>query len=89
MGEWIAARPDGGKIGLSVKDDGSFSWSVEDKGGKKDACDGSFTLEDNVLMLERKAGGALMGRVTALADNKFLFKVVGSGDADPGLTFAK
>jgi hypothetical protein len=30
-----------------------------------------------------------MGRVTALADNKFSFKVLGGGDADPGLTFAK
>ena len=26
---------------------------------------------------------------TALADNKFQFKVLGGGDADPGLTFAK
>jgi hypothetical protein len=30
-----------------------------------------------------------MGNVTALADNKFLFKVLGGGTTDPGLTFTK
>ena len=89
IGEWMATRPDGGKIGLSIKPEGGFNWSVEDKTGKKDAFDGTFSLEDNVLILERKSGGALMGRVTALADNKFQFKVLGGGDSDPGLTFAK
>ncbi len=88
-GEWTATRPDGGRIGLSVKPEGAFQWSVEDKSGKKDSFDGTFSLEDNVLILERSAGGALMGRVTALADNRFNFKVLGGGDADPGLTFAK
>jgi hypothetical protein len=88
-GEWAATRLDGGKIALSIKPDGGFRWSVEDKGGKTDSFDGTFSLEDNVLILERTSGGALMGRVTALADNKFNFKVMGGGDADPGLTFAK
>jgi tetratricopeptide (TPR) repeat protein len=88
-GDWVASRPDGGKIGLAMKDDGTFVWTVQDKSGKKDSFDGTFALEDNVLILERKAGGALMGRVTALADNKFQFKLIGGGDADPGLTFTK
>ncbi len=88
-GDWTATRPDGGKIGLGVKQDGGFVWSVADKAGKKDSFDGTFSLEDNVLILERKSGGALMGRVTALADNKFQFKVLGGGDTDPGLTFTK
>jgi predicted Zn-dependent protease len=88
-GNWTATRPDGGKIALSVKPDGGFVWSVEEKEKKKDSFDGTFSLEDNVLILERKSGGALMGRVTALADNKFQFKVLGGGDTDPGLTFTK
>ncbi|WP_145235412.1 tetratricopeptide repeat protein [Urbifossiella limnaea] len=88
-GDWSAARPDGGKIGLALKADGAFTWTVQDKAGKRDSFDGTFTLEDSVLILERKSGGALMGRVTALADNRFLFRLIGGGDADPGLTFAK
>ena len=89
MATATATRPDGGKIGLSIKPEGGFVWSVEAKGGKKDSFDGDFSLEDNMLFLERKSGGALMGRVTALADNKFNFKALGSGDTDPGLTFSK
>jgi tetratricopeptide (TPR) repeat protein len=88
-GDWFATRPDGGKIGLTLKPEGGFAWSVEDKAGKKDSFDGNFSLDENMLILERKSGGALMGRVTALADNKFNFKTLGGGDTDPGLTFAK
>lgn len=89
VGNWVATRPDGGRIGLGVKNDGTFTWSIEDKTGKKDAFDGTFTLEDNLLILERTAGGALMGRVTALSDTSFNFKAIGGGDADPGLVFKK
>lgn len=89
VGEWSAPRPDGGAIGLSLKPDGTFVWSVQDKDGKKDSFEGTFSLEDNLLMLERKAGGALMGRVVALANTKFQFKVIGGGEPDPGLTFTK
>lgn len=88
-GDWTAPRPDGGSIGLSVRADGTFTWAVTDKGGKKESFGGTFSLEDNVMILERSAGGALMGRVTALAENRFQFKVLGGGDSDPGLTFAK
>ena len=88
-GTWSAPRTDGGQIGLTIEADGTFVWSVQDKAGKGESFDGTFSLEDSILMLERKAGGALMGRVTALAENQFQFKVVGGGDADPGLTFTK
>jgi hypothetical protein len=88
-GDWTATRSDGGKIGLSVNPDGGFSWSVEEKSGKMGSFDGTFSLDDNMLVLERQSGGTLMGRVTALADNKFRFKVLGGSDADTGLTFVK
>ncbi|MBA4189813.1 MAG: hypothetical protein C0467_17665 [Planctomycetaceae bacterium] len=88
-GAWIATRPDGGTISLVTTKEGGFTWTVTDKGGKKDSFDGTFTLEADLLILERKSGGALMGRITVLAANKFLFKVLGGGASDPGLTFAK
>ena len=88
LGSWVATTPDGGSIGLTVKPDGKFEWSVN-RGAKKSSFGGTFTLEDNVLMLERSAGGALTGRVEALANDKFRFKVIGGGDTDPGLTFVK
>lgn len=88
-GAWTATRADGGKIGLSLTKEGAFAWSVRDQGGKMDSFDGTFSLEDDLLILERKAGGALMGRISALAENRFQFKVLGGGASDPGLTFTK
>jgi tetratricopeptide (TPR) repeat protein len=88
-GAWTATRADGGKIGLSMTKEGAFAWSVEDKGGKKESFDGTFSLENDLLILERKSGGALMGRITALAENKFLFRLLGGSATDPGLTFMK
>jgi hypothetical protein len=89
VGLWSAARAYGGKIDLVLTNDGRFSWAVSDKAGKKDSFDGTFTLESDLLILERKSGGALMGKTTPLAENKFLFRVLGSDDTDPGLTFTK
>lgn len=89
MGEWKAARPDGGTIGLDVRKDGRFSWEVTEKSGKKDAFEGTFTLEGPLLVLERASGGALMGRVMAVSEKEFAFKVVGGPADDPGLVFRK
>ena len=89
LGEWKAERPDGGTIGLSVRKDGKFSWEVIEKSGKKDAFDGTFTLEGPLLVLERASGGALMGRVKAVSEKEFAFKVVGGPAEDPGLVFQR
>jgi tetratricopeptide (TPR) repeat protein len=88
-GNWTATRADGGKIAMSIVKEGTFTWAFTDKSGKKESFDGTFTLEDDQLTLERKTGGALMGRITVLADNKFIFKVLGATANDPGLTFTK
>lgn len=88
-GDWKAAKPDGGSIGLKINGDGSFIWTIEDKAGKKDSFDGNFTLDEDLMALNRKSGGALMGRLTALSEKSFLFKMVGGPPNDPGLTFKK
>lgn len=88
-GNWTATRADGGTIGLATTKEGGFTWTITDKGGKKDSFDGTFRLEDDMLILERKSGGALMGQLTPLAANKFNFKVLGGAANDPGLNFAK
>ena len=88
-GDWKAPKQGGGKIGLVIKADGTFTWTVESKDGKKDSFGGTFTLDENLMVLNRSGGGALMGRVTALAENSFLFKMVGGPPNDQGLTFKK
>jgi tetratricopeptide (TPR) repeat protein len=87
-GKWMATRSDGGIIGLKVAPDGKFEWSVYEN-GKKDSFDGTFGLEDDMMVLKRSAGGTLTGKVEALANDKFRFKALGGPDNDPGLTFEK
>ena len=88
-GEWKSDRDDGGAIVLTIKKDGGFAWEVNDKSGKKDSFEGIFTLEGPLLVLERSSGGALMGRIKALSERAFQFKVVGGSAEDSGLEFRK
>jgi tetratricopeptide (TPR) repeat protein len=87
-GSWLATRKDGGTIGLTIQPDGKFTWAA-DVNKKKETFGGSFAVEDDVLLLERSSGGALTGHVVPLANDKFNFRIIGSPDADPGLTFVK
>jgi len=89
LGHWKAERPDGGTISLWIEKDGKFEWEVADKAGKKDKFGGNFTLEGQVLILERSSGGALMGKVKAISENEFSFRVIGGPVNDPGLVFKK
>lgn len=51
--------------------------------------DGTYTMEGNVLALERAGGGSLVAEITPAADGKFNFKMVGAPEDDQGLTFQK
>ena len=89
-GLWKAPRQEGGSINLLINADGTFVWTIEDKAAvKKDSFDGTFTLDENLMALTRKTGGALMGRITALSETSFLFRMDGGPPGDPGLTFRK
>lgn len=87
-GQWTADGANNAKITLSILDDGKFKWSVNTK-GKVDAFDGTFTLDNDMLMLERGQGGALLGKVTPISEKSFNFRIVGSPTGDPGLTFKR
>ena len=88
-GDWTATRPDGGKIGLGIKQDGGFVWSVTDKGGKKDSFDGTFSLEDNVLILERTSGARADGPRDGACRQQVPVQGPGRWRHRPGLTFTK
>lgn len=87
-GSWVAKRPDGVAIGLTFTADGKFEWTVG-QNGNKNSFGGTFGVEDNMMSLERAAGGVLVGQVKALAKDKFTFQVLGGPEGDPGLTFVK
>jgi tetratricopeptide (TPR) repeat protein len=89
VGTWKAARPDGSKFDLTLTNDGKFTWSFAQKGQAAQAFGGSYSVEGNVLALERKDGGSLIAEVTPGGEAKFNFKLLGAPAEDPGLDFSR
>ena len=87
VGTWQAARADGSKFNLTLTNDAKFTWSFAQKDQAAQEFGGTYTVEGNVLALERKEGGALIAAVTPGGDAKFNFKLLGAPDDDPGLDF--
>ena len=89
MGTWKAARPDGSKFNLTLTSEKTFVWSFAPKDQKAQKFGGTYSVEVNVLALERKDGGSLIAEVTPGGDAKFNFKMLGGPADDPGLDFSK
>ena len=89
VGTWKAARPDGSKFDLTLTNDAKFTWSFAQKDQKPQAFGGTYSVEGNVLALERKDGGSLIAEVTPGGDAKFNFKLLGAPQEDPGLDFSR
>ena len=89
VGTWKAARADGSKFNLTLTDDTKFTWSFAPKGQAAQVFGGEYTVEGNVLALERQDGGSLIAEVTSGGNAKFNFKLVGAPGDDPGLDFSR
>ncbi len=89
LGTWRAARPDGSQFSLILTNDAKFTWSFTPKGQPAQSFGGTYSVDGNVLALERKDGGSLIAEVTLGGASKFNFKMVGAPDDDPGLDFSK
>jgi hypothetical protein len=87
-GTWRAARNDGSNFELSLTGDSKFTWKFS-KQQVQQEFSGAYSLEGNLLVLERQTGGSLIGELTAGGDQKFNFKMLGAPADDPGLDFAR
>ncbi len=88
VGDWQAARDDGSKFELVLTKAGTFSWKFS-QAEKHEDFGGTYSLESNLLVLQRKQGGALIGNVTPQQEGQFNFKMLGAPEGDPGLDFGK
>lgn len=88
IGSWQAARADGSVFKLTLTNDERFTWSFAPKGQAAQEFGGTYTVEGNVLALERKDGGSLIAEVTPNSKAKFNFKMLGAPSDDPGLDFS-
>jgi hypothetical protein len=89
VGDWKASRGDGSNFTLTLTGEKTFSWSFSPKQQPAQSFDGTYSLEGNVLALERTGGGSLVAEITSNDGMQFNFKMVGAPDTDPGLTFVR
>ncbi len=89
IGTWKATRPDGSSFALTITDDAKFTWNFAQKDQPGTEFSGTYTVESNVLALERKDGGALIAEITPGEAGKFNFRMLGADESDKGLDFAK
>ena len=86
-GNWTAHAAGDTTIDLRIGDDETFTWNVTAK-GKPRQLTGKWSLTDNLLTLAQEGdSGALVGRVAWQADDKWIFRAIGTGPEDQGLLF--
>jgi uncharacterized protein (TIGR03066 family) len=89
VGKWEATRDDGSTFGLTLNKDNTFTWKFAAKDQKPQSFDGKYSVEGNVLALEREGGGSMIAEVAKKDDDKFNFRPVGAPQEDHGLTFKR
>ncbi len=89
VGSWKAARADGSTFDLKLTDAATFTWSFAQQGQPAQAFGGTYTVEGNVLALERQDGGSLIAEVTPAGHSNFNFRMLGAPEEDLGLDFQK
>jgi tetratricopeptide (TPR) repeat protein len=87
-GNWTAQKPDGSSISLQLGADSKFAWKYT-QNGKSHDFGGSYTVADNLLVLNQNNTPAMVGQVSGADGKRFNFHLAGSPPGDPGLTFMK
>src|SRR5262249_39811324 len=88
-GSWVAKPSSDTKITVSFESDGRFAWKVE-RQGKSQRFAGKSSYENGILTLvQDQTNNTLVGNAQWSDETHFVFKIVGGGTGDPGLSFAK
>jgi hypothetical protein len=87
-GTWKAARDDGSTFELTLAGDSNFTWKYTQQ-QKTQEFGGTYSVQGNLLVLERKDGSSMVGQMTPDGPKKFNFKLLGAPGSDPGLNFGR
>ncbi|MCA9008691.1 MAG: hypothetical protein KDB01_03040 [Planctomycetaceae bacterium] len=88
-GNWKATRPDGSDFTLNMTEDSKFTWTYTLQGEATQKFAGTYSIEGNILALERDEGGSLIAEVTPDGSGKFNFRMLGAPEEDKGLDFSQ
>lgn len=89
VGQWASSRADGSEFKLDLTNDAKFTWSFTPNDQAAQEFGGTYKVEDNVIVLERKDGGSLIAEVSPVDAGKFNFRLLGAAEDDKGLDFSK
>ena len=89
VGAWSATREDGSQFKLDLTDYAKFTWTFTPSGQKSQSFGGTYSVDQNVLALERKDGGSLVAEVTSAEAGKFNFRLLCAAEDDKGLNFRR
>jgi tetratricopeptide (TPR) repeat protein len=88
VGQWRAER-DGTVFDLSIDEKSQFTWKAAPKGKAPISLSGGLTTTSDMLILESKDQGSMVGRVTSGGPDQFQFVSNGGPPNDKGLTFRR
>jgi hypothetical protein len=88
VGQWRAER-DGTVFDLSIDDKNQFTWKAAPKGKAPVSLGGGVTTTSDLLILESKDQGSMVGHVTSGGPDQFQFVSTGGPPNDKGLTFRR
>jgi tetratricopeptide (TPR) repeat protein len=88
VGTWKAER-DGNVFELAIDENGKFVWKATPKGKQPLTIDGNLTTTNDLLILESKDQGSMVGNVTSSGPDQFQFISTGGPPGDTGLTFKR
>jgi tetratricopeptide (TPR) repeat protein len=76
LGTWKAKPMPDLSIGLTLREDGQFTWDVNSR-GQSDSINGDAEFVDGVLTLTQADAPALVGKVVKLGEKQFGFELLG------------
>jgi hypothetical protein len=88
QGSWTAKPDNDSTITLTIPGDGRFNWTITSE-GKDRQLQGKMVYGNGLMTLAQDQGPPIVGNITWLDENRFVFKLPGTGKEDPGLTFTK
>jgi tetratricopeptide (TPR) repeat protein len=88
VGKWKAERDDN-VFELTVDENGKFTWKATPKDKQALTIVGNLTTTNDMLILESKDQGSIVGNVTPGGPDQFQFVSAGSPPGDKGLTFKR
>jgi tetratricopeptide (TPR) repeat protein len=88
VGKWAAKAGDTA-VDLIIEDDSQFTWKATQPGKPAMQLQGEFNASNDMLVLESKDQGSMVGKVKSISPDKWQFALAGGPPNDPGLSFER